>query len=192
MLTRERMIEILEETEVLLRGHFLLTSGKHSKEYMQCAKLLQYPNYAKEIIGELAKRFKDQEIDMVIGPAVGGIIVAYEMASQLEVKNVFAEREQGKMTLRRNFTIPKGAKVLVAEDVVTTGGSVREVMEVVREQGAEVAGVAVIVDRSNGKEEFGVPFEAALSVEVVAYEEKDCPLCKEGNSKAYKPGSRNI
>lgn len=192
MLTRERMIEILEETEVLLRGHFLLTSGKHSKEYMQCAKLLQYPNYAEEIIGDLAKRFKDQEIDMVIGPAVGGIIVAYEMASQLGVKNVFAEREQGKMTLRRNFTIPKGAKVLVAEDVVTTGGSVREVMDVVREQGAEVAGVAVIVDRSNGKEKFGVPFEAALSVEVVAYEKKDCPLCKEGKSKAYKPGSRNI
>lgn len=192
MLTRERMIEILEETEVLLRGHFLLTSGKHSKEYMQCAKLLQYPNYAEEIIGDLAKRFKDQEIDMVIGPAVGGIIVAYEMASQLGVKNVFAEREEGKMTIRRNFTIPKGAKVLVAEDVVTTGGSVREVMDVVREQGAEVAGVAVIVDRSNGKEKFGVPFESALSVEVVAYEEKDCPLCKEGKSKAYKPGSRNI
>ncbi len=192
MLTRERMIEILEETEVLLRGHFLLTSGKHSKEYMQCAKLLQYPNYAKEIIGDLAKRFKNQDIDMVIGPAVGGIIVAYEMAGQLGVKNVFAEREQGKMTLRRNFSIPKGSKVLVAEDVVTTGGSVREVMDVVREHGAEVAGVAVIVDRSNGTAEFGVPFESALAVEVIAYDEKDCPLCKEGHSKAYKPGSRNI
>ncbi len=192
MLTRERMIEILEETEVLLRGHFLLTSGKHSGEYMQCAKLLQYPKYAEEIMGDLAKRFKDQEIDMVIGPAVGGIIVAYEMARQLGVKNVFAERENGKMTLRRSFTIPKGAKILVAEDVVTTGGSVREVMEVVKEQGAEVVGVAVVVDRSNGTETFGVPFEAALSVEVKAYDPKDCPMCREGKTEAYKPGSRDI
>ncbi len=192
MIKRERMIEILEETEVLLRGHFLLTSGKHSREYMQCAKLLQYPQYAEEISKGLAEDFKDQEIDIVIGPAVGGIIIAYEMARQLGVKNLFAERENGKMTLRRNFSIPKGSKVLVAEDVVTTGGSVREVMEVVREQGGEVVGVTVVVDRSNGKESFGVPFKAALPVEVIAYNQDECPMCKAGEKEAYKPGSRSL
>ena len=139
MLSKDRVIEIFKETEVLLEGHFQLTSGRHSNQYMQCAKILQYPNYAEEIAKGLAEEFKDDNIDMVVGPAMGGIIIAYELARQLKCKNLFAEREDGKMTLRRGFTIPKGTRVLVAEDVITTGGSVREVIDIVKEQGGELA-----------------------------------------------------
>lgn len=192
MIQKERVIEIFTKANVLLEGHFLLTSGRHSRQYMQCAQLLQYPDYAEEICKGLAEEFKEDEIDIVIGPAMGGIIVAYELARQLGVKSLFAERENGKMTLRRGFFIPEGAKVLVAEDVVTTGGSVKEVMEVVREQGGEIVGVAVLVDRSNGKIDFGTKLRAALTTEVISFSPEECPLCKEGKIPAIKPGSRKI
>jgi len=192
MLSRERVIEIFEKSEVLLHGHFLLTSGRHSNQYMQCAQLLQYPEYAGEIAKGLAESFKDDNIDIVIGPAMGGIIIAYELARQLKVKNLFAERENGKMALRRGFYIPKGARVLVAEDVITTGGSVREVMEIVKEQGGEVVGIAVLVDRSNGSIDFGTKLSAALTTEVISYDPDNCPICKEGKLPAIKPGSRKI
>jgi orotate phosphoribosyltransferase len=192
MLNRDRVIEILKETEVLHEGHFLLTSGRHSNQYMQCAKILQYPNYAEEIAKGLAEEFKEDEIDIVVGPAMGGIIIAYELARQLNIKNLFAERENGKMTLRRGFSIPKGARVLVAEDVITTGGSVFEVIDIVKEQGGEVAGVAVLVDRSNGKIDFGTKLRAALTADVVSYEPEECPICKEGKLPLIKPGSRKI
>lgn len=192
MLNKERVIEIFKETEVLLEGHFLLTSGRHSNQYMQCAKILQYPNYTEEIAKGLAEEFKDDQIDIVVGPAMGGIIIAYELARQLNCKNLFAEREDGKMTLRRGFTIPEGARVLVAEDVITTGGSVKEVIDIVKEQGGELAGVAVLVDRSNGNIDFGTKLRAALTVDVVSYEAEECPLCKEGKLPLVKPGSRKI
>ncbi len=192
MLNKERVIEIFKETEVLLEGHFLLTSGRHSNQYMQCAKILQYPNYAEEIAKGLAEEFKDDQIDIVVGPAMGGIIIAYELARQLNCKNLFAEREDGKMTLRRGFTIPEGARVLVAEDVITTGGSVKEVIDIVKEQGGELAGVAVLVDRSNGNIDFGTKLRAALTVDVVSYEAEECPLCREGKLPLVKPGSRKI
>lgn len=189
---KERVIEILEKSGVLLNGHFLLTSGRHSNQYMQCAQILQYPEYTEEIAKGLAEEFQQDAIDVVVGPAVGGIIFAYEVARQLGAKNVFAEREDGKMTLRRGFSIPVGARVLVAEDVVTTGGSVKEVIEVVKGQGAEVIGVAVLVDRSNGTIDFGTKLKAALTTEVISYEAEECPLCKEGKMPAIKPGSRKI
>ncbi|NLM12482.1 MAG: orotate phosphoribosyltransferase [Epulopiscium sp.] len=192
MLDNERVMEIFKETEVLLEGHFLLTSGRHSSQYMQCAKILQYPNYAEELAKGLAEEFKEDNIDMVVGPAMGGIIIAYELARQLNAKNLFTERENGKMTLRRGFTIPKGAKVLVAEDVITTGGSVFEVMDIIKEQGGEVAGVAVLVDRSNGTIDFGTKLRAALTVNVVSYEAEECPICKERKIPVIKPGSRKI
>lgn len=192
MLNKERVIEIFRKTEVLLDGHFQLTSGRHSNQYMQCAKILQYPNYAEEIAKGLAEEFKNDNIDRVVGPAMGGIIIAYELARQLNTKNLFAERENGKMTLRRGFFIPKGARVLVAEDVITTGGSVKEVIDIVKEQGGEVAGVAVLVDRSNGKIDFGTKLRAALAVDVVSYEPEQCPICKEGKLTLVKPGSRKI
>jgi orotate phosphoribosyltransferase len=190
MLTKEEILTIFREKEVMLEGHFLLTSGRHSNRYMQCARLFQYADVAETICGQLAERFADMEIDMVAGPAVGGIIMAYEMGRQLGLKNVFAERENGKMTFRRGFEIPTGARVLVTEDVVTTGGSVREVMELIRGMGGEVAGVGSVVDRSGGAVGFGVPFRAVLEVEVVSCEPDDCPLCA-ADMPAVKPGSRN-
>lgn len=192
MIDRERVIEILEKTEALKKGHFLLTSGRHSDQYMQCAQVLQYPQYTEEICGGLAEEFKSDKIDLVVGPATGGIIMAYEMARQLGTPTMFTERENGEMVLRRGFAIPKGAKVLIAEDVITTGGSVREVMDLVENAEGQVVGVAVLVDRTNGKIDFGKKLAAALSVEVVSYEEADCPICKAGKIPLIKPGSRGI
>lgn len=192
MINRERVIEILKEADALLEGHFILTSGRHSNQYMQCAKVLQYPWLTEELSEGLADSFKDKGVEIVIGPAMGGIVIAYELARKLKAKNIFAERENGKMTLRRGFVIPKGAKVLVAEDVITTGGSVREVIDIVKDHGGEVVGVALLVDRSNGTIDFGVPLAAALTTEVISYTEEECPLCKEGNMPAIKPGSRSL
>ena len=190
MANTERIIEIFKETEVLLEGHFLLTSGRHSNQYMQCAKILQYPNYTQEIVAGLAKCYEDTKVDYVIAPAVGGIIIGYELARQLGCKNMFAEREDGKMTIRRGFTLPKGSRVVVAEDVITTGGSVQEVMDIVEAQGSEVIGVAVLVDRSNGNIDFGVKLDAALTVEVESWEQATCPICAKGEVELVKPGSR--
>lgn len=188
---RAEMERIFKQTGLMLEGHFLLTSGRHSNRYMQCAKLFQYPEYSEMICKDLADRFAGQKIDMVVGPAVGGIIMSYEMARQFKVPNIFAERENGAMTLRRGFSIPEGAKVLVVEDVVTTGGSVREVMDIVAEAKAEVFGVCVVVDRSGGKIDFGVPFEAAYETEIQSYEPSQCPLCEQG-LELVKPGSRKL
>ncbi len=191
-MSKKKIENILEKAEVLLNGHFILTSGKHSNQYMQCAKICQHPEYNQELASILVEKFRDEEIDAVIAPAVGGIIFGYEVARQLNVKNLFAERENGKMTLRRNFEIKEGQKILVVEDVVTTGGSVKEVMEVVRANGGEVVGVGVLVDRSQGVAEFGVPFEKVYQAQVQAYDPVDCPLCKAGDSEAIKPGSRGL
>ena len=188
---RAEMERIFKQTGLMLEGHFLLTSGRHSNRYMQCAKLFQYPEYSEMICKDLADRFAGQKIDMVVGPAVGGIIMSYEMARQFKVPNIFAERENGAMTLRRGFSIPEGAKVLVVEDVVTTGGSMREVMDIVAEAKAEVVGVCVVVDRSGGKIDFGVPFEAAYETEIQSYEPSQCPLCEQG-LELVKPGSRKL
>lgn len=188
---RAEMERIFKQTGLMLEGHFLLTSGRHSNRYMQCAKLFQYPEYSEMICKDLAGRFAGQKIDLVVGPAVGGIIMSYEMARQFKVPNIFAERENGAMTLRRGFSIPEGAKVLVVEDVVTTGGSVREVMDIVAEAKAEVVGVCVVVDRSGGKIDFGVPFEAAYETEIQSYEPSQCPLCEQG-LELVKPGSRKL
>ncbi len=188
-MTKEEIISIFEQTDALLNGHFLLTSGKHSDRYFQCAKVLQYPEYAEMLCKIIADYFADFDIDTVIAPAIGGIVVGQEVARQLNKKSIFAERVDGKLTLRRGFEINKGEKVLVCEDVVTTGGSVFEVMEIVKQHGGEVAGVGMIVDRSNGRVNFGVPQVSTFATEVITYEPDECPLCKEG-IPAVKPGSR--
>lgn len=192
MANKERVIEILEKTGALQRGHFLLTSGRHSDKYIQCARVFQYPQYTEEICGGLAEQFKNDNVDIVIGPAIGGIVMAYEMARQLGVPTMFAERENGEMVLRRGFSIPAGARVLVSEDVITTGGSVREVIQLVEEAEGIPVGVAVLVDRSNGKIDFGIKLRAALFLEVFSYEQSECPICKEGSIPLIKPGSRRI
>ena len=191
-LTDQQILKIFLETNALLEGHFLLTSGRHSNQYFQCAKVLQFPSHTFEVCSVLAEHFRNYEIDTVIAPAMGGIIVGYEVASQLGKRSIFTERENNQMTLRRGFSLSENEKVLVCEDVVTTGGSVFEVIEIVKSFRAKVIGVASIVDRSNGKVDFGYPFKSALQLEVLSYPPENCPICKQGNIPLVKPGSRKI
>ena len=191
VMTNEEVLAVFEETGGVLSGHFLLTSGRHSDRYMQCAKLFVSPEHSEKLCAELAKKLEGLKADYVVSPAIGGIIMGYEMARQLGCKNFFAERVDGKMELRRGFELPKGAKVICVEDVVTTGGSVKEVIALVKELGAEVLAVASIVDRSNGKVDFGVRYEALLSMDVKSYEAEECPICKTG-LPLVKPGSRTF
>lgn len=190
-LTDKQILEAFHRTEGILHGHFLLTSGRHSDTYMQCAKLFADPKESEILCEELAERLKSFKADVVLSPAVGGIIMGYEVARKLGVKNYFAERVEGKMTLRRGFALVPGSKVIVVEDVVTTGGSVKEVIALARAAGCEVVAAASIVDRSNGAVDFGVPYKALLTMEVKSYEADECPLCKDG-SVPYKPGSRGL
>ncbi|MGE5399692.1 MAG: orotate phosphoribosyltransferase [Ignavibacteriales bacterium] len=190
-ITDNQIMDIFLETEALLNGHFRLTSGRHSNQYFQCAKVLQYMNYTELICSKIADFFKNFEIDTVIAPAIGGIVVGQEVARQLGKKSIFAEREDKELTLRRGFVINPGERVLVCEDVVTTGGSVFEVIDIVKKYNAEVVGVGMVVDRSNGKVQFGVPQVSGLKLDVVSYAPEDCPLCRE-NIPIVKPGSRKI
>lgn len=176
----EQVMELFRRTGVLLEGHFKLTSGRHSPMFLQCSQVMQYPHEAEPLAAALAERVKGLRVDAVIGPAMGGIVLSYEIGRQLGTKAIFAERQDGTMTLRRGFSIKPGHRYLVVEDAVSTGGSVREVMDVVCEHGAEVAGVGVLVDRSAGKVDFGVPTLAMLTLEVPSYPPDDCPLCRQG------------
>ncbi len=190
MLNYEEVVKVFMDSGALIEGHFLLTSGRHSDQYMQCARVLQYPHYTEKLARQLADKFRDDNIEIVIGPALGGIVVAYEVARQLNVPAIFTERLDGEMVLRRGFVMDAGQRALVVEDVVTTGGSVREVMNVVEKFGAKVVGVGVLVDRSNGQVEFGVKQEAVLSMDISSWEVADCPLCTKGKLPLVKPGSR--
>lgn len=191
-MTQEEALEIYRKTGAILHGHFRLTSGRHSDTYMQSAKVFVDTKSSEALCKGLAEKLQGMDIDLVISPAVGGILMGYEVARQLGKPNIFAERENGEMTLRRGFSIEKGTKVLVCEDVVTTGGSVKEVIALVQSLGAQVQAVASIVDRSNGKVDFGVKFVNLISMDVVSYEPEDCPICKEGKIELVKPGSRQI
>lgn len=191
MLNKEEANRIFIDAEALLEGHFKLTSGRHSNQYMQCAQVLKFPAYTEQLAKHLAEKFSNDQIDLVVGPAMGGIIVAYEVGRQLNLPAIFTERQDGKMVLRRGFEIKPGQRVLVVEDVVTTGGSVQEVMEIVRETGGQVAGVGVLVDRSGGQVDFGVKQEAVLTMDIQSWEAEECPLCKENKIPAIKPGSRS-
>ncbi|MGA9406234.1 MAG: orotate phosphoribosyltransferase [Bacteroidota bacterium] len=188
-LPKEELLQIFKQTDALLEGHFLLTSGLHSSQYFQCAKVLQYPKYLHLLAGEIAKHFEYSEIELVISPAIGGIVVGTEVGRMLEARTIFAERENGAMNLRRRFDIKKGERVLVVEDVVTTGGSVNDIIHIVEKAGATLAGVGYIVDRSNGKTTFSTKKFSVLQMDVVTYTADSCPLCREG-SPAVKPGSR--
>lgn len=183
------VIEQLKESKALLEGHFLLSSGRHSNRYCQCAKLLQYPDRAAKVLAIVAEKLKNTPIDIVVGPAMGGIIVAYELGRQLGVPAIFTEREEGKMSLRRGFEIVPGQKVLVTEDVVTTGKSSLETIEVLKGLGAEIVGIACIVNRSTGKLDY--PLFDAVRLDIESWEVADCPMCKEG-TPYVKPGSRAI
>jgi len=192
-MTNEEVLKIFEENEALLKGHFLLSSGLHSNRYLQCALVLQHPAAAEKLCSALAAKAKADSnigrIDLVIAPALGGVIVAHEAARALGVRALFAERQEKMMTLRRGFQINPGERCLVVEDVVTTGGSTREVMEVVAERGGVTAGAGSLIDRSGGAVDLGVPRHALATLEVPTYKPEECPMCREG-SVAVKPGSR--
>lgn len=191
MIDKSQVEKILKDSNALLTGHFLLTSGRHAENYMQCAKVLMEPKHTETLAKILAERFKEDKVDIVIGPAMGGMIIGYELARQLNAINIFTERVDGKMTLRRGFTIPKGSRVVIAEDVVTTGGSVQEVIKIVKENEGEVVGVGVLIDRTGGKIDLGTKLVSAYSVEITSYESENCPICKEGKLPVVKPGSRS-
>ena len=188
---QEDVRELFKRNNALLNGHFKLSSGLHSDIYFQSALILQYPKEAERLGEELAKKIKENNIkvDVVVSPAIGGIVIGQEMGRALSVRAIFTERVDGKVFLRRGFSVSDNEKVLVVEDVITTGLSTREVIETLKANGAQVVAVVSLVDRSAGKVDFGVPKFSLLSLEVKSYKEEDCPMCKEG-SIAVKPGSR--
>ena len=188
-LPKEQILEIFRETKALLEGHFQLTSGMHSPQYFQCARVLQFPKYLHLLSGEIARHFEYNEVEVVLSPAIGGIVVGTEVGRMLGARTIFAERKDGKMELRRGFEILPGERVLVVEDVVTTGGSTKEVIDLVNLAKGYLVGTGCIVDRSNGKVQFDTKQFAVLQMEVVAHQPAECPMCKSG-STAVKPGSR--
>jgi orotate phosphoribosyltransferase len=193
-MNQTEVISRLKATEAFLEGHFLLSSGLHGDAYVQCAKLLQYPQQAEAVCRALAESLRQAGLELpvaVVGPALGGMIFAYELARQFGVKGIFAEREQGNFTLRRGFSLQPGEKVLVAEDVITTGGSVKEVVNLLKTSGVEVIGVACIVDRSGGAAELGAPLYSLVQLPLKKYAAAECPLCQQG-LPLVKPGSRNL
>lgn len=186
----EEVIERFRRTGALLEGHFVLTSGLHSSHYLQCALVLQYPAEAEAFGAALAEQFMQQQIETVVAPAIGGIIIGYETARARGVRSLWTERDaEGRMTLRRGFNVRAGESVIVVEDVITTGGSTRETIEALRAAGARVVGAASIIDRSGGRADVGVPRIALATLDVPAVAPSACPACLRGEP-AIKPGSR--
>ena len=190
-MSRDDYLNIFRETGALLEGHFVLTSGRHSPSYFQCAKVLQHPQYLSMFSQKISDHFESLDIDTVISPAVGGIVIGTDVGRVMAKRTIFAERENGDMTLRRGFNIKPGEKVLVVEDVITTGGSVKEVMNVVEAFGGIVMGVAVIVDRSNGSVVLHVNQFSLVPMEVLSYEESKIPE-ELAAIPTTKPGSRSL
>ncbi len=192
---RKSTLELFERTGAYLKGHFRLTSGLHSTEYLQCALVLQHPRFADYLgrhLAELVQQINPQQkIDVVVAPAMGGLIIGHEVARALQVRFLFTERDtSGKMQLRRGFRIEPAETAVVIEDVITTGGSSREVVDLLRERGAKVFAAGSIIDRSGGRADLLVPRKALATLEVVTYAPENCPLCAKG-IPVEKPGSRN-
>jgi len=181
MMTESEIKNIFISTGAIMEGHFLLTSGLHSPLYVEKFNVLQHPRYTEQLCRALAEYFSDQNIQTVVGPMTGGILLAHEVGKALGTRAIFTERENGHMTFRRGFSLEKGERVLIVEDIVTTGGSVKEVIDVVRSNGGIPVAVGMLVDRSGGKVSFGdVPYHALLRLDVVTYDPKSCPLCEKG------------
>lgn len=191
-MTQEDVLKLFKESEALLEGHFLLSSGLHSDRYLQCALVLQQPDRAEMLGAALAKMLQElspARPDFVIAPALGGVVVSHEVARASGVRGLFAERKDGELTLRRGFDIRPGEQCYVVEDVVTTGGSTKETMEVVRRAGGIVIAAGSLIDRTGGKADLGVLRAALAVLDIPTYPPEQCPLCKSG-SRAIKPGSR--
>ncbi len=180
-------LNLLESAEGVLHGHFCLTSGLHSNIYFQCAKLYQFPGITEKLGTLLAQKLNGLEFDTIIAPAVGAVIIGYETAKQAKKRNLFVERKDGEMQLRRGYSLKKGEKVVIIEDVITTARTIKETIEAIKEYEAEVIAVGCIVDRTSGKTDYNI--KSLLQIDPVVYEPNDCPLCKE-NIPLVKPGSR--
>ena len=189
-MTRDAVLELFRTSGALLDGHFRLTSGLHSPGYMQCALVLQHPDHAESLGRAIGERARALRPTVVLSPALGGLVIGHEVARALRVRAIFAERQEGALTLRRGFTVDRDDRVLVVEDVLTTGGSTRETMDVAWAAGAHVIGAASVVDRSGGAVRFDVPYMALLDYALPTYEAGACPLCAQG-TPAIKPGSRS-
>jgi orotate phosphoribosyltransferase len=189
MMPDRDILEIFEKTGGLLKGHFRLSSGLHSGDYLQCAIVLQHPEYAAKLCAQIAEYFKKDKVTSVVAPALGGVVVSYEVARALGVMSLFTERKEGKMILGRGFKLGHDDRVLVVEDVITTGLSTKEVLEVVKSTGADIIGVGSIINRSGKDMDFGVKSYSLLNLNLPVFPEKDCPLCKKG-LEITKPGSR--
>lgn len=185
----EQILEHFKQTNALLEGHFILSSGLHSPKYLQCALALQYPFDAAKFGKMLAEHFVNENIETVASPAIGGLVIGYAVAQALNVRFIWTERQNGEMILRRGFSVKENERILVVEDVITTGGSTRECIEALEKNSAKVVNAASIIDRSNGTADVGVPRIALVSLDVPSYKSEDCPLCAEG-IEAVKPGSR--
>jgi len=190
-MTRDELLDLFRRSGALLEGHFRLSSGLHSPGYLQCALVLQHPRHAEALGRAIADRTRDLGATLVLSPALGGVIIGHEVGRGLGLRAVFAERQDGALTLRRGFTIAESDRVLVIEDVLTTGGSTRETMQVAKAAGGHVVGAASIVDRSGGAVRFDVPFSALLDIALPTYEADRCPLCGEG-LPVVKPGSKPV
>ena len=183
----EDVLKLLEEAEGVLHGHFCLTSGLHSNIYFQCAKLYQYPNLVEKLGKMLAEKLKDIEFDTIVAPAIGAVIIGYETAKQAGKRNLFVERKDGEMQLRRGYSINKGEKVVIIEDVITTARTIKETQAAIKDFDCEVVAVGCIVDRTQGQTEYDI--KSLLQISPVLYDPNDCPLCRE-NIPIEKPGSR--
>lgn len=194
MMEREEVLQYFRDADALLEGHFILSSGLHAARYLQCARVLMDPQVAAKLCKSLVAKIMttlDVKIDLVVSPAMGGVVVGYEMGRQLGVKSIFTERVDGELTLRRGFEIPKGARILMAEDIVTTGLSSRECIKVIHEYGGEVVAASCLIDRSNGSADVGVPLVSLAGLEIPAYEADKLPP-ELAAIAPTKPGSRGL
>ena len=183
----KEVLNLLEQAEGVLHGHFCLTSGLHSDIYFQCAKLYQYPQITEELGKRLAEKLSDIEFDTIVAPAIGAVIIGYETAKQAKKRNLFVERKDGIMQLRRGYSLKKGERVVIIEDVITTARTIKETIEAIKEFEPEIVAVGCIVDRTKGKTEYNI--KSLMQIDPVVYEPDNCPLCKEG-IPLVKPGSR--
>ncbi len=185
--SQHEILEMFKDCGAFLEGHFVLTSGLHSPHYVEKFRVLEFPVLTAQLCGEFAEEWKAENPTVVLGPATGGIILAHETAKQMGLRAMFTERVDGAMVLRRGFTLTPEDRVLLVEDIVTTGGSIFEVIECVKATGAQIVGLAYLVDRSGGKVDFGVPASALMTLDVVTHKPDDCPLCRDG-VEIRKPG----
>ncbi len=188
---QHRIFEIFEKAGALLKGHFLLSSGLHSDLYFEKFQVLQHPEYVEILCKELASLFRDDTIEVVVGPTTGGIIIAYEVAKNLKTRSIFAESEGEGRIFKRGFGLKKGERALIVDDILTTGKSVKEVIDLVKKHDGEIIGIGVLLDRSGGKVDFGYPLRPLATTEVKNYSPDQCPLCGKGEP-LVKPGSREI